>query len=70
MRRREAGAYVAWTTLYVSVDSEAKWGQVVGNIVSEWTQIVGLVLLTKQLIERRSVSDLRLGLDEEHPNAI
>src|SRR5215813_7739375 len=25
-----------WTLLYVKVDSEAKWGQVVGNIVSEW----------------------------------
>jgi hypothetical protein len=43
-----------WIALYVSMDSEAKWGQVVGNIVSEWTQIVGLVLLTKRLIERHS----------------
>jgi len=36
------------------VDSESKWGQVVGNIVSEWTQILGLVLLTKRLIEWHS----------------
>jgi hypothetical protein len=36
------------------MDSEAKWGQVVGNIVSEWTQIFGLVLLTKRLIEPHS----------------
>jgi hypothetical protein len=44
----------AWVALYVSVDSESKWGQVVGNIVSEWTQIFGLVLLTKKLMEKRS----------------
>jgi hypothetical protein len=49
----------AWIALYVSMDSEAKWGQVVGNIVSEWTQIVGLVLLTKRLIERRSKESTR-----------
>ena len=44
----------AWVALYLSVDSESKWGQVVGNIVSEWTQIFGLVLLTKKLMEKRS----------------
>jgi hypothetical protein len=43
---------IGWIALYTSMDSEAKWGQVVGNIVSEWTQIIGLVLLTKRLIER------------------
>jgi hypothetical protein len=36
------------------MDSEGKWGQVVGNILSEWTQLLGLVLLTKRLIEKRS----------------
>ena len=45
---------IAWIALYASMDSTAKWGQVVGNIVSEWTQIFGLVLLTKRLIERHS----------------
>ncbi len=45
---------VGWVTLYVAMDSEGKWGQVVGNIVSEWTQIFGLVLLTKKLTERNS----------------
>jgi len=45
---------IGWIVLYTSMDSEAKWGQVVGNIVSEWTQIFGLVLLTKRLIERHS----------------
>ena len=48
-----------WVALYVSMDSEAKWGQVVGNIVSEWTQIFGLVLLTKRLIERHSKESAR-----------
>jgi hypothetical protein len=50
---------IAWVALYVSMDSEAKWGQVVGNIVSEWTQIIGLVLLTKRLIERHSKESAR-----------
>ena len=45
---------IGWIALYASMDSEAKWGQVVGNVVSEWTQIFGLVLLTKRLIERHS----------------
>ena len=43
-----------WTALYMRMDSEAKWGQVVGNIVSEWVQLLGLVLLTKRLIEEKS----------------
>jgi hypothetical protein len=50
---------IGWTVLYASMDSEAKWGQVVGNIVSEWTQIFGLVLLTKRLIERGSKESAR-----------
>ena len=40
--------------VYVGVDSEGKWGQVVGNIVSEWTQLLGAVLFTKALIETKS----------------
>jgi len=43
-----------WTILYLKMDSEGKWGEVVGNIVSEWTQLLGLVLLTKRLIEEKS----------------
>jgi hypothetical protein len=50
---------IGWIALYTSMDSEAKWGQVVGNIVSEWTQIFGLVLLTKRLIERHSKESAR-----------
>lgn len=43
---------IAWTIAFVRMDSESKWGQVVGNVVSEWTQIFGLVLLTKKMIEK------------------
>lgn len=43
-----------WVILYLKMDPEAKWGQVAGNIVSEWTQLLGLVLLTKRLIEDKS----------------
>jgi hypothetical protein len=50
---------VAWIVLYVSMDANSKWGQVVGNIVSEWTQILGLVLLTKRLLERGSKESRR-----------
>jgi hypothetical protein len=50
---------IGWIALYASMDSEAKWGQVAGNIVSEWTQIFGLVLLTKRLIEHHSRESTR-----------
>jgi hypothetical protein len=43
-----------WIALYAVMDATSKWGQVVGNIVSEWTQIFGLLLLTKKLIETHS----------------
>lgn len=43
-----------WTLMYLKMNSEAKWGEVIGNIVSEWTQLLGLVLLTKRLIEDKS----------------
>jgi hypothetical protein len=42
---------IGWIVAFWSMDSESKWGQVVGNIVSEWTQILGLVLMTKRLME-------------------
>ena len=50
---------LGWIALYVKMDSEAKWGQVVGNIVSEWTQIFGLVLITKRLFEPHSKESAR-----------
>lgn len=43
-----------WLAVFIHMDAQGKWGQVVGNIVSEWTQILGLVLLTKRLMETGS----------------
>ena len=43
-----------WTWVYARAEPGAKWGEVAGNIVSEWTQLLGMVLLTKHLIEKRS----------------
>jgi hypothetical protein len=42
---------IGWVVAFGAMDPGGKWGQVVGNIVSEWTQILGLVLMTKRLIE-------------------
>ena len=42
---------VGWVVAFRAMDPNSKWGQVVGNIVSEWTQILGLVLMTKRLME-------------------
>ena len=47
---------VAWVLAFKAMDPNSKWGQVVGNIVSEWTQILGLVLMTKRLMEVGSKS--------------
>jgi hypothetical protein len=49
----------AWVAVFLRMDTQSKWGQVVGNIVSEWTQILGLVLLTKKLIETGSKDSKR-----------
>jgi len=40
-----------WVTLYLALDPQGKAGQVIGNIVSEWTQLFGLVIMTKYLRE-------------------
>jgi len=45
---------MVWIWLFATSDPESKWGQVVGNIVSEWTQILGMVVLTKKLVELHS----------------
>jgi hypothetical protein len=45
---------LAWVLAFRAMDPGAKWGQVVGNVVSEWTQIIGIVLLTKKLTESQS----------------
>jgi hypothetical protein len=38
---------ILWALFYARIDPEGKTGQVVGNIVSEWTQIIGIVMITK-----------------------
>lgn len=43
---------LAWIALYAYLPSESKYGQIVGNIVSEWTQIFGFAILAKHFIER------------------
>ncbi|MGH9614723.1 MAG: hypothetical protein ACRD4P_16775 [Bryobacteraceae bacterium] len=45
---------IGWAILFWKMDANGKWGQVVGNIVSEWVQMGGLVFMTKRLIERGS----------------
>jgi hypothetical protein len=42
---------IGWAVLFFKMSPESKWGQVVGNIVSEWVQMAGLVFLTKRLVE-------------------
>jgi hypothetical protein len=46
--------WTGWALLFAKMDPQAKWGQVTGNIVSEWLQMAGLVFLTKGLIEKGS----------------
>jgi hypothetical protein len=50
-----------WAFVYSRVEPAAKWGQVVGNVLSEWVQILGLLLLTKGLFERGSEESKRRG---------
>ncbi len=50
---------IAWVVAFSRMNPNSRWGQVVGNLVSEWTQILGLVLLTKRLIEVGSKEDSR-----------
>jgi len=45
---------IVWVIAFARMNPQGKWGEVVGNIVSEWTQTLGLVLLTKRLVEPRS----------------
>ena len=42
---------LGWAALFLRMSPQSKWGQVVGNIVSEWVQMGGLVFLTKRLVE-------------------
>jgi len=50
---------IGWVVLFARMDAGSRWGQVVGNVVSEWTQIFGVVIFTKRFIERRSKESTR-----------
>jgi hypothetical protein len=43
-----------WVVVYARSDVDSRWGQVVGNIVSNWTQVLGLVIITKYAWETGS----------------
>src|SRR6185503_14360481 len=43
-----------WVFVYSRSDVDSKAGQVIGNIVSNWTQVLGLVVITKYARERGS----------------
>jgi hypothetical protein len=43
-----------WCVVYARMDANGKAGQVVGNVLSEWTQILGLVVITKYAGEKGS----------------
>jgi hypothetical protein len=45
---------IVWAVIYARGDANSKSGQVIGNIVSEWTQVLGLVLITKYAREAGS----------------
>jgi len=42
---------IGWLVMFATLDPEGKAGQVVGNIASEWIQVLGLVIMTKYLHE-------------------
>lgn len=42
---------IGWAVLFWRMNPDSKWGQVVGNCLSEWGQMAGLVFLTKRLVE-------------------
>lgn len=45
---------IGWLFVYRSQDPHSRWGEVVGNVLSEWVQMIGIVFLTKRLLERGS----------------
>lgn len=45
---------LAWALVYVRSSVDSKSGEVIGNILSDWTQLLGLVVLTKYAKESGS----------------
>jgi hypothetical protein len=50
---------VGWVIAFTHSNPQGKWGQVIGNIVSEWTQLLGMVIMTKKLMEVGSKENSR-----------
>jgi peptidoglycan/LPS O-acetylase OafA/YrhL len=50
---------IVTTVAYLRHDPNSKWGAVLGNLVSQVVQLLGLVLLTKRLIEQGSKESQR-----------
>jgi hypothetical protein len=48
-----------WIWWYLHIDPNGKAGQVVGNVVSEWSQVLSLVWFTKYLVEKGSKESRR-----------
>jgi len=48
------GTGVVWAMVYARSDPDGRAGQVYGNIVSEWGQLLALVLMTKYFREEGS----------------
>ena len=59
---------IAWVVAFKAMDPNSKWGQVVGSIVSEWTEILGLVLMTKRMMEVGSKAPLTAVLAAYAPS--
>ena len=49
-----ASTGIGWVILYARHDVDSKYGQLLGNVVSDWTQVLGLVIITKYARERGS----------------
>ena len=51
---------IGWAILFLRMNVDSKWGQVVGNIVSEWVQMAGLVFLHQTIggdwLKRKSLN--------------
>ena len=51
--------WIGWIWWFARIDPNGKTGQVVGNVVSEWSQILSLVWFTKYLVEKGSKESRR-----------
>ncbi len=49
-----AATGIVWAFVYARGSVDSKSGEVIGNIVSDWTQLLGLVVLTKYARETGS----------------